>query len=181
MTLTVEDGTGLSNADAYISVADAETYFTNYSLTGAWDNFTPTDGSEPVQQEVAIRYATKCVDDLYGDYYASRKLTQTQSLLFPRFSWHDDNGTVMSGVPTCLAQATAEVALLILDGFDPLDNSDDTGRQKLSRVDLEGIRSQQEYFFPIQAKSLTMGRIATILAPILKAGTNGIYAQVMRG
>ena len=27
MALTVEDGTGLVNADAYISVADADTYF----------------------------------------------------------------------------------------------------------------------------------------------------------
>ena len=35
MALIVEDGTGLANAESYVSVADATTYHTNYGNT-AW-------------------------------------------------------------------------------------------------------------------------------------------------
>ncbi len=42
MALTVEDGTGLSNSDSYLSVADADAYFLKHGNPSAWDDIKAT-------------------------------------------------------------------------------------------------------------------------------------------
>ena len=42
VTLIVEDGTGVTGANTYISLADAETYFDTRLDTGVWDTDTIT-------------------------------------------------------------------------------------------------------------------------------------------
>jgi hypothetical protein len=75
MALIVEDGTGLSNADSYISVADCDTYAGNYGLS-SW--LAETDNNN---KEIALRVATQNID--LRDY-VSEKLVSDQSLEFPR-------------------------------------------------------------------------------------------------
>lgn len=75
MALVVEDGTGLSNADAYVSVAEADAYLAGLGFTG-WD--TLTEG----EKEIAIRRATQYIDEVFT--FPGVKKLSTQRLSMPR-------------------------------------------------------------------------------------------------
>jgi len=100
MALTVEDGTGLANADAYISLV----YFTDYATAMA----ISTAGKTDEQIEAAIRQATMAVDGRYR--FAGRKATSSQALEFPRADAVDWDGLEITGIPARVKRATAEFA-----------------------------------------------------------------------
>lgn len=75
ITLTVEDGTGLANANSYVSQADADTYFANRANTvwAAADNDA---------KAAALIQATQYLDTRYA--FKGERLTTTQALAWPR-------------------------------------------------------------------------------------------------
>lgn len=77
MTLTVEDGTGLTSANTYASVAVADAYHTAMGNT----TWTGTDASK----EIALRRATQYLDNRYS--YRGERLTSTQALEWPRVGY----------------------------------------------------------------------------------------------
>ena len=97
MSLIVEDGTGLSAAESYVSVVDAGTCCTAHGLS-AW---TGTDAVK----EVALRNATQYIDTTYN--FRSAKSYQYQALEFPRQLWDWDDDPLM----TRLRSATVELAV----------------------------------------------------------------------
>lgn len=75
MSLTVEDGTGLANADSYVSGADCLTYCTNRGLT-----FTNDAAGEQ-----ALRRATAAIDNRYRPRFVGyRSHRRLQALEWPR-------------------------------------------------------------------------------------------------
>lgn len=109
MALVVEDGTGLSTADAYISIADANTYIAAYkSDVTAWDLASVAD------KEVAARQATLWLDGKF--VWRGTRSSEAQALLWPRYAAYDDDGYLLDAVPEKLVQATAEVMYLIING-----------------------------------------------------------------
>jgi len=77
MSLITEDGTGLSTAESYISVADADTYFSNRGNT-TWAALTTA------QKEQALRKATDFMLQRYSAYWDGYRYTSTQALDWPR-------------------------------------------------------------------------------------------------
>ena len=75
MSLIVEDGTGLANADSYASAATADAYATAMGLT-AWA--TATAG----QKDIALRRATQYIDARYT--FRGQRVTEAQALQWPR-------------------------------------------------------------------------------------------------
>lgn len=108
MALVVEDGTGLSNADSYESLTDADTYATNYGLTD-WSALAASPGVDDAKKEVALRNATLNID--IARIYLSEKLKDTQSLEFPR----KDTDI---GMPERVRQAAVILANLYIQGVD---------------------------------------------------------------
>lgn len=106
MALTVENGTGLSTADSYLSEADADTYHVNHGNT-SWAAAVTGD------KETALRNATQYLDLAYGQRLDGVRLKQTQSLDWPRANVSDRDGYSVgyNSVPVCVADATAEAAL----------------------------------------------------------------------
>jgi len=106
MTITVEDGTGLAAAVSYISVADADAYFTAHDDPTAWSGLTTA------LKESALRYATTSLDGLYS--WVGVVATSTQNLGWPRTGVWDEEGRKISGsiVPTRIEVAVCELALL---------------------------------------------------------------------
>ena len=100
MALIVEDGSGLSDAESYVSVADAGTYCTAHGLT-AWT------GVDAVK-ESALRNATQYIDTMYN--FRSAKSYSSQALEFPRqmWDWYDDP------LMNRLRSATVELAVKAL-------------------------------------------------------------------
>src|SRR5262245_25534004 len=111
MTLTTEDGTGLANAESYCSVADADTYHTNFGNT-TWTGSTAA-------KEIALRKATRWLDVTWNGKWKGRKNTTTQGLDWPRYWAEDADGFSIQpdSVPTRLRDACAEAALrVVVDG-----------------------------------------------------------------
>jgi len=100
MALIVEDGSGLDDAESYVSVSDAGTYCTNHGLT-EWT------GADSVK-EAALRNATQYIDTTYN--FRSAKSYQYQALEFPRQMWDWDDDPLMNR----LRSATVELAVKAL-------------------------------------------------------------------
>ena len=105
MTITVEDGTGLAAADAYISEADADTYFSAIGNT-TWSDASSGD------KEQAIVKATRYMEKRFGNKWKGIIASSTQALGWPRDYVYDERGTELDDqVPTAIAHACAEYAL----------------------------------------------------------------------
>lgn len=105
MALIVEDGSGLSNAESFISVADANTYFTNRGIT-AWT------GSDAVKEQ-ALRKATDYMQGRYGRRWKGTRKFDSQALAWPRVGVLDADDYSVSDtiVPTPVKYACAELAV----------------------------------------------------------------------
>lgn len=104
MALVVEDGTGLSNAAGYVSVAAFKAYCDARGMDYS-DYGTP-------EIEQAIVRATTYIDG-YKRYKGSRKSVE-QALEFPRNNLSDWGGLAVTGVPRQVANACAELAFKAL-------------------------------------------------------------------
>lgn len=95
MALIVEDGTGLPNADSYLSVVAADAYHAAMGNDAVWQPLNATD------KEAALRRATQYLDTRYR--WRGEPLTTTQALAWPR--------TSAQWPVRRLQDATAELAL----------------------------------------------------------------------
>jgi hypothetical protein len=101
MAIVIEDGTGLADAEAYISVADADTYFAARG-NAAWAALT-----EP-QKEQALRLGTDYMGQAYGQRWCGTRTTTTQALDWPRTG---ACGIAADVVPVAVKRANAELAV----------------------------------------------------------------------
>ena len=106
MAFTVEDGTGLTSATAYVAVAFVDDYHTDRGNT-KWA------GTTAVKQSAIIR-ATDYVDKRFRTMFRGSKGSSGQALQWPRVNAADDQGFWFTGLPTALKKAIAEYALRAL-------------------------------------------------------------------
>lgn len=105
MAFVQEDGTGLSTANSYASVAYADTYFLDRGIT----NWTGTNSDK---QYYLIR-ATDYIENVFGTKFkGERKFPDVQALSFPRDKLSDlTTAEIDLGIPNNLIKATVEYAL----------------------------------------------------------------------
>ena len=130
MAITIEDGTGLAAAEGYISVANADTYFSDRGVS----TWTGTDAAK----EEAIRQATEYLDATYK-WIGSIKL-DAQALGWPRDSaWDKEGRTLADLVPTGVSRACAEMALRALsaDLLADTTNADHVTKEKVDVIEIE--------------------------------------------
>jgi hypothetical protein len=112
MALIVEDGTGRKDAEAYISVADADAYRTAFgdSTWAAWD------AANAAQKEAALRRGAQYLDGKHR--FKGVKTHSGQALSFPRTGVLDADGREIASdtVPKEVARANCEAALRALKG-----------------------------------------------------------------
>ena len=130
MALTVEDGTGLSSADSYVTLVAANARATAHG----WAEWTYTDA----QKEVALRQATLWIDARF--MFAGIRKRKEQALQWPRDLVVDDLGYSVTGVPLQVKNATIEAARLFaagrLGGLGPAASLA-TKRLKADTVEIE--------------------------------------------
>lgn len=168
--MVVEDGTGLVDANSYISVEEADAYHLSYGNTG-WD------GVE--DKELLLRLASRDLDIIYGARFASTPLTGTQGLYWPRKSFTAGNGFSISGSPAQLRAATAELAL-IEKGGSVLAPDDFAGNISKSTKKVGDLEKSIEYFGPNpSATSNRLHRVTAILRPLFDARASSNYATIL--
>lgn len=98
--MVVETGTGLDNADSYVSIDFADDYFS--SRNPKWADKTDEE------KETALIVATDYVDNMFK--WKGKKASGEQALSFPRFCLFDSDGYKVEGIPKKLKQAVCVVA-----------------------------------------------------------------------
>jgi len=126
MALVVENGTGLSNANSYVSIAEADAYFVDTDPT--WGLLT-----DPSKTTHLIK-ATRFIDGRYRTRFAGVRLRgRTQVLEWPRSGVQDIQGYPLQGVPIEIKNATCESALRDIIG-DLIPDVDRGGMERAVTV-----------------------------------------------
>jgi hypothetical protein len=164
--LIVETGAGLSTAESYISVADADTYHTARGNESTW-----TDLDSTVKEQL-LRKATDYMTQEYRARWAGSRVTTTQRLDWPRYDVPIKDAPAVYGsfpatypydaVPETVAAACAEFALRAASAPLGPDLTAPVIREKVGPIEVEyaeGARQTTSY----QA-------VDNMLQPFLKGG-----------
>jgi len=112
-TIIVEDGTGIANSNSYVTLIEADAYFTATGNLG-WA------GDDDFKNQNLIN-ATAAMDATYGPRYISFLQDEvTQALLWPRQQIWDRHSRRINDdqIPVSLKNAQCEMALLSQNGVD---------------------------------------------------------------
>lgn len=115
MAVTIVATAKATNANSFLSLADADTYMDGLASDTEWDAAT-TD-----QQNRALKSAT---DRLDQERYHGRRTDANQRLSFPRTGIYDRDGDLydQDTIPRPVEEATAELANAIIKGeYDPAE------------------------------------------------------------
>lgn len=180
MALTVEDGTGLANADAYISTADADTHFSDRGFT-LWATMSTNE------KEQAIRRATDYMGQVFRLRWAGNRVSTTQALDWPR-AWvpRTDYGYTSGGqaisssdfyypadaVPAEVVRACADLAYKAAGGELTPTLTRRTVREKVDVIEVEYDRAAPQW--PVYKA------IEDTLRPFFKAISSGVNRPVVR-
>jgi hypothetical protein len=135
-TVVVETGAGLTNANSYCTVAEADVYHTTHLYPRAWDEATSD------QKERAVIWATRLLDEQCK--WRGERSSTAQALRWPRvnvLTQDGDNWESSSTIPTWLRDATAECARALIEKNRPMIAED-----------------QQESARTVAGKSVSQGR-----------------------
>jgi hypothetical protein len=174
MALIVEDGSGKTDAESYISVSDATAYHAARG-NAAWAALA----SDTVREQ-ALRAATDYMLQAYRYQWAGSRKTATQALDWPRIdvprldtrqplyslqSYYDE-----SSVPTEVARACAVLALKASTG----ELAPDIGRIKSrEKVDVIEVEYQQG-----AAPYVRYRAVDNLLAGMLKTSSGSLISLV---
>ena len=153
--MIVEDGTGLSNANSYVSVAYADAYFTTRSVI-AWASLT--------NKEALLIKATDYIEAVYSEAWKGVSLLDTQALSFPRII---DDAVVY---PDRLLKATCELALKANAGDLLVDVEQRTIEEKIDVISVK----YAEYSDQKTQYSMVYGLISPYLM------SSGVSKKVVR-
>lgn len=107
MALTVEDGTGKSDADSYCSIAAADVHHAARGMTN-WATLLSDE------KEQALRRATDYMTEVYGPLWSGIRVTLAQALDWPRTGAERKEAFsvwLSTEVPPPVVKACAELAL----------------------------------------------------------------------
>jgi hypothetical protein len=188
MSLTIDATPGGAASNSYVTLADAETYFTTRPFAAAWNAQTGTPGDELKKQ--ALIFATQYLDrqKWLGNKGMTTVAGYTQALAWPRrwaptleFDQQPDYLTEYFiditiayysslTIPGPIMKGTCELALIVLaaGAVDPFTS--DNRRVKRSNI---GGAVDTEYF---ASQDFIRGighfpHVAQIVAPLLRNGS----------
>lgn len=137
MALVVENGTGLADAESYISLADANARHTALGNT-AWT------GSDAVK-EAALRRATQYMEQAYRSRWRGQRMTSAQALSWPRWGVQVEGFYIDSDVvPVEVVNACADLALKSLSGELAPDLERGVIREKVGPLETEYDRNSPQ-------------------------------------
>ena len=171
LTLILEDGTGVTNANSYVTLQEVSTYAETI-LGSTWDQNCSL-------QLLAVVNASRFIDQKYGARYKGVPLTETQGLLYPRTQLC---GTSTVGVPKGLKNAVAQAALqFIEDGSLDLNaNQDNAIKSKAVGIGGGAVTESISYFFPQTINVYAV--VDSYMAPLLgKTVSSGFNNPTVRG
>lgn len=181
MALIVEDGTGKSDANSYISVDEANSYHSGRGNT-LWETLSTTE------KEQAIVRSVDYMIQVYRLKWDGTRNTTVQALDFPRsfveikdHQYQTVNGYAIIGgntfypndeVPQEVKNACAELAFKAASGELAEDLTQGVIREKVDVLEVEYDKNSPQY--------KRYRAIDNLLAPFFKRGSYGAFRDVRR-
>lgn len=176
VTFNVEDGTGVTDATSYISIADADQYTDDYIVTTtSWD--AATDDEKKLALNVASRY----LDRKYGRRYkGTERILETQGLLWPRYDALTQDGydLGLDEVPKMLEQATVEAANYFINNDAIYPDGGNTGTLSAEKVKIDVLEIEKTYMSG-DVKPATAALLNDLMWELLDS--NGVGIRITRG
>lgn len=143
---TVEDGTGLPTANAYVSVTDADDILVTNIHATAWQAKTTPE------KEKLLAWATRLLDTK-ATWYGT-KTYETSGLRWPRTGVTDRDGVALADdeIPQRLKEATAEMARALVEVDRTTERSQDA--LKALKVDVVELEFDSNYRLPQVPKTV---------------------------
>lgn len=151
MAFIVEDGTNVENANAYVTVEFADSYFEDKGNT-FWDSLT----TEQKQQRIVV--ATQYIDSRWYGQFKGNMFYEKQSLEFPRTVWveeepdpQDPEQTIeVPFMPLALLRACSEYAINVDEESMSLavnfETSETGSAIKRKKEQVGTLQTDTEYF-----------------------------------
>jgi hypothetical protein len=141
MAFVVETGSGVANANSYASVSAADSYVADRGIAG-WTALSST-----IKQQSLVN-ATDYLEATYRSAWKGNRVSETQSLSWPRFNVIVDGFNFPSNVvPTQVVNACIEMAIRASVGETLLaDQGQRVRREKIDVIEVE----YQDYSDPTQ-------------------------------
>ena len=135
VSLIVEDGSCVPDANSYVSLDYADTYLRN---TGRADWFNKTED----ERKSLLINATAYIDRTYSKvgWKGMKKYHRNQPLCFPRVELYDKDGDEVLDIPEELKQAVCEAGFInttVSSLFDVKDSAGTVKRQKVDVLEVE--------------------------------------------
>jgi len=169
ITITVENGNEIANANSYVSVADARTYATNRGVTFPADN------------DVVAAMLIRANDYLEAQecLYQGKRSSSTQSLAWPRKCVELYCEVVPSNViPNSLIAAQVQLAMAIQAGFDlqpTISPQDYVIREKVGPIETQYANPATSGVMP------TFTAVNALLAPLFgQCASNAFGLRTVR-
>lgn len=173
VTFVVEDGTGKSDATAYIEVTDADQVVIDYSLS--WPSGYTTN-----QKKKALNIGSRYMDARFDGKWKGYRGSQSQSMAWPRVDVVDTDGWWIdtNEIPAKLKQSAVEVATYFAESGSAFPTLDDGGTLSRKKIKVDVIEIEKEWLAG-NAGSQINAKVDALLDPYLKgSGANG---EVQRG
>jgi hypothetical protein len=162
MAFIVEDGTGKSDANAYLAVADANAYWADHGNPAAWT------GANDATKELGLRAAADFLDRQYAGCWRGDRSSGTQRLAWPRLNvWIDGHLLSAAPLPRELREAAAELAYRHVVSGDLMPDVADPSRIVSESVSVGPISKSVTY---AGGKAVTAYRrtVESLVAPLLR-------------
>ena len=167
MSLICEDGSIVTGAESYCSVADASAYHTARG-NAAWAALA----TDAIRGQ-CLRKATDYMEQVYRSRWQGCRVGETQALSWPRYDVEVEGHAIDSDVvPDAVKRACAELALRA----SAADLNPDLTQGVLS----EQVGSIQVTYDKTSPQFTRYRAIDALLSPYLKAGGGGCSMGVIR-
>lgn len=155
MSLIIEDGSGIVDANSYVSIQEVMGYFRMRNLC-------------PKISEGDLIASAEFLDVIYGSKYRGTKATTTQGLLFPRTQFYNSLGELVEAntIPEQLKIAQFHAAKLSSEGISLVSNVNPDDNLKSLKQSVDGAVSQEKTWFSPSTRKET-AFIAQYILPII--------------
>lgn len=169
MALIIEDGTIVANANSYVTLAEARAYALARGVT--------LSATDSVVEILAI----KSMDYLesFDNQFKGIRKTETQELSWPRdYVYRNDTGYEYPAIPKELKNAQCQL-MIDANSFDIEPNRLLTDKGQRIKEKIEGA-IEVEYTQQDQLTRPILRKFNSLIAPLLKNGSLGISANIVR-
>ena len=176
MAVTIVATVGASNANSFVTLAEADSFMESRLNASSWETDASTD-----DQNRALVEATRWLSALF---WIGRRTTDTQALSWPRdFAFDPDSPTNQffsnTVIPTDVKDATSELAFqFIKSGTTDIAALDPNRQVKRKKVDVLETEFVDSF---AKVKNLDLYPSVTRLIEVLLVGRHSLNVPTVRG